>query len=134
MDIKRLRPDEIEEHWARVRPWLDAAAKTTSGRFEVGDFVIPLMRGAAELFVCETSAALCQVMAYPHKRYYLVQLLGGEPGAHHDWKAWTDAVTSRARELGLDGVETYGLTGFRIIGKKAGWKNRHSLWEIDFDG
>lgn len=126
MRIVPVPTDEIDRHWAVVRPLLHRATEAGQGRYSVEDAREMLVQARWQLWLIQEgeiieAAMVLSLEVFPRKRVLVIQFLGGE-----NMDQWVDAVSDfMDRQTKLhhaDSAELLGRPGWGKVVERHGWR------------
>lgn len=104
---------DVPHVWQRVRPMIEKAVAYSAGKYLADDFYDPLLRGDMQLWVNEHSAAMTEILNYPHRRICNIVACGG--GDLGSLARDLEIIEAWARHRGCQGMRIEGRPGWQRI-------------------
>lgn len=106
---------QVDEVWHEVRPWIDAACKTSRGKFDADDIRLGLLQRDDQLWIWRTptsyAVGVTRILIYPKQKVCSVRIATGRN--RQEWqKECIAQLEAWAKSQGCDGMELQARPGW----------------------
>lgn len=131
-NLHGIPPEQIEEVWPLVEPWLIDSAERTRGKYSVDDIKAGFFSGHAQLWLWLTPTAIgvliTEIAVYPQNRCCIITT-GAGTNADEWWQAALSRIEEFARYAGCSDIVVQCRPGWEKRIKQAGYDKTHIYME-----
>lgn len=128
-------PDELDEVWPRLTPFMDSFALRSHGRFLRDDFYGKIKGNYMQCWLSVRNmeieaCGLTEIVLYPRKQ--MLRICGGTGQNRKNWQTFENYMAIWAKANGCDGVESIARKGWLKTFQKFGYRQTHIFIERMF--